>query len=91
MIPLVRAELLKLATTRAPRALVIGTVVFVALAALRATADAGRRGAASIGTTGAALDLLDGYRVASVVAAVLGLVVGVLAALLSTLVRPLRR
>ncbi len=75
MIPLVRAELVKLATTRAPRALVIGTVVFVALAALRATADAGRRGAASIGTTGAALDLLDGYRVASVVAAVLGALV----------------
>jgi len=75
MIPLVRAELLKLATTRAPRALVIGTVVFVALAALRVSADAGRRGTASIGTTGAALDLLDGYRLASVAAAVLGALV----------------
>ena len=75
MLPLIRAELLKLATTRAPRALAAGTVAFVALAALRVSADAGRRGSASIGTTAAALDLLDGYRVASVAAAVLGALV----------------
>ena len=72
---LVRAELLKLTTTRAPRALAAGAVVFVALSALRTTYDAGRLGASSIGTTGAVLDLLGGYRVAAVAAAVLGALV----------------
>lgn len=69
---LVRAELLKLSTTRVPQALAAGAVAFVALAALKVTFDAGRPGASSIGTTGAVLDLLGGYRVAAVAAAVLG-------------------
>jgi len=75
MTDLIRAELLKLATTRTPRALAVGAVAFVALAALRVSADAGRRGTASIGTTAAALDLLDGYRLAGVAAAALGALV----------------
>lgn len=75
MTHLVRAELLKLATTRAPLALGAGTVAFVLVAALRAVAEAGRQGASSIGTTGALLDLLGGYRVGGVAAAALGALV----------------
>lgn len=59
MLVLLRTELLKLVTTRAPRAVVLATVAVTAVLALQAVGTAGRDGVPSIGTAGAALGVLD--------------------------------
>src|SRR3954454_19227847 len=56
---LVRTELVALGTVRGPWLLVAGTVVGTAVPALLHVLDAGRRGAPSIGTSGAMLAVLD--------------------------------
>jgi ABC-2 type transport system permease protein len=58
---LLRTELLKLTTVRAPWLLATSTVILAAVSAVLSVAGAGQRQAPSIGTTGAVLALLGGY------------------------------
>jgi hypothetical protein len=71
----VRTELLKLGTTRAPWALAAGALVLTTLIALQPVTRAGRDGAPSIGTAGAALGVLDAMGRGALVALLLGVVV----------------
>src|SRR3954452_10037817 len=59
LLALVRTELVALGTVRGPWLLVAATVVGTAVPALLHVLDAGRRGAPSIGTSGAMLAVLD--------------------------------
>lgn len=72
---LVRTELLKLGTTRAPWILAAGALVFTTLLALQPVIRAGRDGAPSIGTAGAALGVVDALGRGSLVALVVGVLV----------------
>lgn len=72
---LLRTELLKLATTRAPWLLGGASVALTLLFCLQATLKAGRGGAPSIGTAGATLALLDSMFRGSLLALVLGVLV----------------
>ena len=56
---LVCTELLKLGTTRAPWVVAAGALVLTTLLALQPVTRAGRDGAPSIGTAGAALGVID--------------------------------
>jgi hypothetical protein len=69
---LVRTELLKLATTRAPWLLVAGAPVLTAFLALQPVMQAGRNGKPSLGTAGAALAVIDGLAHGALVALVVG-------------------
>lgn len=69
---LVRAELLALRTIRGPWLLVAATVAATALPALIQVADAGKRGAPSIGTSDAMLAVLDSAGRGSSIALLLG-------------------
>jgi hypothetical protein len=69
---LVRTELLKLATTRAPWLLAGGAVVLTAILALQPVLQAGRGGKPSIGTAGAALDVIGALDRGALIALVLG-------------------
>jgi hypothetical protein len=69
---LISTELLKLTTTRAPWILSTSAVVFSAAAALLSVFRSGRHSLASLGTTGAELNVLAGFSRGAVVALVLG-------------------
>ena len=72
MLVLVRTELLKLATTRAPWLLSGGAVVLTAILALQPVLQAGRGAKPSIGTAGAALDVVNALDRGALIALVLG-------------------
>lgn len=59
MLVLLRTELLKLSTTRAPWILSAGTLAATTVLAVQPVVGAGRNGVPSIGTAGAALGVLD--------------------------------
>ncbi len=69
---LVGTELLKLSTTRAPWILTAGTLTLTILLALQPVTRAGREGAPSIGTAGAALGVLDALGRGCLVALLIG-------------------
>jgi hypothetical protein len=69
---LVRTELLKIATTRAPWLLGVGAVLLIAVLAMQPVMQAGRGGKPSIGTAGAALGVLDALGRGAFIALVLG-------------------
>jgi hypothetical protein len=69
---LVRGELLKLTTIRAPGLLVTATVALGAGSALLTVAGAGRHQASSAGTTGALFKLLGGFGAGALLMMVLG-------------------
>jgi hypothetical protein len=72
---LVRTELLKLATTRAPWALAAAALVLTTLLALQPVTRAGRDGTPSIGTVGAALGVIDAVGRGALVALLMGVLV----------------
>jgi hypothetical protein len=72
---LVRTELLKLGTTRAPWLLAGGTLALTVLLALQPVTRAGRDGAPSIGTVGAALGVIDAVGRGALVALLAGVLV----------------
>jgi hypothetical protein len=69
---LIRTELLKLATTRTPWLLTAGALVLTAILALQPVLQAGRGGKPSIGTAGAALDVVGALERGALIALVLG-------------------
>ena len=75
LLVLVRTELLKLGTTRAPWLLAGGTLALTVLLALQPVTRAGRDGAPSIGTVGAALGVLDALGRGALVALLVGVLV----------------
>lgn len=72
---LVRTELLKLATTRAPWVLAAAAPVLTTLLALQPVTRAGRDGTPSIGTAGAALGVIDAVGRRALVALLVGVLV----------------
>ena len=72
LLVLVRTELLKLGTTRAPWLLAGGALALTVLLALQPVTRAGRDGAPSIGTVGAALGVLDALGRGALVALLVG-------------------
>lgn len=72
---LVRTELLKLGTTRAPRVLAAAGLVLTVLLTLQPVTRAGREGAPSIGTVGAALGVIDAVGRGALVALLVGVLV----------------
>ena len=75
LLVLVRTELLKLGTTRAPWLLAGGTLALTFLLALQPVTRAGRDGAPSLGTVGAALGVIDAVGRGALVALLLGVLV----------------
>lgn len=75
MLILVRTELLKLATTRAPWLLAGGAVALTTTLALQAVLRAGLSGAPSIGTAGAVLAVVDALGRGALFALVVGVLV----------------
>jgi ABC-2 type transport system permease protein len=72
---LVRAELLKLRTTRVPWVLVIATTAVTVALAVQPIARAGRGGTPSLGTAGAALGILDAMGQGALGALLMGVLV----------------
>src|SRR5688572_6083177 len=72
---LIRTELLALRTIRTPRVVIAATVVATVAICVTSVLDAGRQGAASIGTAGGMLGVLDATGKGSVVALLLGVLV----------------
>jgi len=72
---LVRSELLKLGTTRMPWLLVLATSLATLVLAVQPIARAGRGGAPSLGTAGAALGVLDAMGQAALGALLVGVLV----------------
>ena len=75
LLVLVRTELLKLGTTRAPWLLAGGALALTVLLALQPVTRSGRDGAPSIGTVGAALGVLDALGRGALVALLVGVLV----------------
>ena len=75
LLTLVRAELLKIGTTRVPWLLALATGLATLVLAVQPIARAGRGGTSSLGTAGAALGVLDAMGQAALGALLLGVLV----------------
>ncbi len=75
MLVLIRTELIKLTTSRAPWLLAGGAVALTTILALQAVLRAGLNGAPSIGTAGATLAVVDALGRGALVALVVGVLV----------------
>jgi hypothetical protein len=78
MVELLRTELLKLTTIKAPLAIALGSAGLTLALALNSVLKAGRGGTPSIGTAGAALGVLEAMNRGSLLALIAGVLVVVL-------------